>query len=232
LKERKDRRTASIIGALFIIATVTSFISVALLGTALDGSDFLIDISEFENNVIMAAMVELVLAISLVAIGSLIFPILREHDEGLALGYSSIRLIEAVLIIIAAMSLMLMLSIGQDYEAGAMHAADPQSLGAMMLALREWSFLIGTLIFLGLGALILNYLLFRSELVPRWLSVWGLIGGVGVIAYGILGFFGTDTNAMDVTTLLALPIAVQEMAFALWLIVKGFNVRKTGHDSA
>jgi len=222
------RKTATIVGLLFIIATVTSLISVAFLGSALDGTNFLVGITEYENNVISAAMVELILAISLVAIGSLMFPILKKYDEGLALGYSSVRLIEAVLIIIATISLMLMLSIGKDLSAGTMHAADPQSLGALTMDLREWSFLLGTLIFLGIGALILNYVLYRSRLVPRWLSIWGLIGGVGVIVYGILGFFGTDTNAMDATTLLALPIAVQEMAFAVWLIVKGFNTATVG----
>jgi len=62
-----------------------------------------------------------------------------------------------------------------------------------------------------------------SSLVPRWLSVWGLIGGAGVLVYGILGIFGLDTNAADASSLLAAPIAVQEMVFASYLIIKGFR---------
>jgi hypothetical protein len=88
-------------------------------------------------------------------------------------------------------------------------------------------------IFLGLGCLTLNYILYRSRLVPRWLSAWGLIGGVGILIYGTLGLFGTNTSSFDATTLLAAPIAVQEMVFASWLIIKGFDVPSSdrGYES-
>ena len=76
------------------------------------------------------------------------------------------------------------------------------------------------MIFLGLGGLVLNYLLYESRLVPKWLSVWGVIGAFLVMLYGLMSLFGTDPG------ILAAPIAVQEMVFAVWLIVKGFNYEK------
>jgi hypothetical protein len=85
---------------------------------------------------------------------------------------------------------------------------------------------IGTLIFLGLGGLCLNYLLYQSKLVPRWLSGWGLIGAALVLLYGLLSLFGLDPG------FLAAPIAVQEMVFALWLIVKGFTPAAVASESA
>ena len=225
MSKKYYRKTATIVGALFIIATVTAIVSGTLLGTALDDSDYLLKLSENENEVIMAAIFELILAASLIGIGSLMFPILRKHVEGLALGYASIRLVEAIFIIIATICLLSMLSVSQGLVAGTIDAAASQPMNALLMALREWAYLIGTLLFLGMGALTLNYLLYRSELVPRWLSVWGLIGAVGVLMYGLMGLYGADTNLMDATTLMALPLAVQEMVFASWLIIKGFDTK-------
>jgi hypothetical protein len=211
------------VGALFIIATVTAMVSLSLLGSSLDGPDYLLGISGIEDRVTTAVVFEAILAISLIGIGSLMYPILRKHGENLALGYASIRLAEAVFIVIGTISMMLMLSVGQEFSSGGLDLADSESLGVLLMALREWSLLFGTLIFLGLGGLTLNYLLYVSRLVPRWLSVWGLIGAACVLMYGLLGLYGTDTNGISVEMLLALPIAVQEMVFAAWLIVKGFD---------
>ena len=74
------------------------------------------------------------------------------------------------------------------------------------------------MIVFSLTALILNYLLYQSELIPRWLSGWGLIGATLLLAAGLLEIFG-----INLTDFINLPIALQEMVFAIWLIVKGFN---------
>ena len=74
-----------------------------------------------------------------------------------------------------------------------------------------------TTIVFGIGALMFSYLLYASRLVPRWISVWGLVGAVPYTAVGVLGLFGTNPE------ILYIPLAVQEMVLAVWLIAKGFN---------
>jgi hypothetical protein len=91
-------------------------------------------------------------------------------------------------------------------------------------ALFDWSFIIGTMIFLGLGGLVLNFILYQLKLVPRWLSVWGLVGAACVLLYGLISLFDYDP------AILAAPIAVQEMVFAVWLIVKGFDTSAIGSE--
>jgi hypothetical protein len=118
-----------------------------------------------------------------------------------------------------------MLSVSQDEAIGRAAAADVSVLGATLLALHDWSVLIGTLIFAGLGALTLNDVLYRATLVPRWLSVWGIAGAALLVLYGIIGLFGGGIGMEFPLMLLAMPIAVQEMVFAGWLIVKGFDGR-------
>ncbi|MHC1680547.1 MAG: DUF4386 domain-containing protein [Methanomassiliicoccales archaeon] len=217
------RKTAAIVGTLFIIATVTSIVGGFFLGSALEGPDYITELHEVETNVIVAAMFEIILATSLIGIGALMFPILKQHSEGLGMAYAGIRLAEAIFIVVSTISLLGMLTMGQDYALGNLDAISSESIGALLMSIREWSLLFGTFLFLGMGCLTLNYILYRSKLVPRWLSIWGLVGGVGILIYGALGLFGTETSSFDATTLLAAPIAVQEMVFATWLIVKGFN---------
>ena len=91
-----------------------------------------------------------------------------------------------------------------------------QTAGALLLAVKDWASVPENFPY-GLGALILNYLLYQSELVPRWLSVWGLVGGALMLAMGVLRLFGRPVM------LLALPIILNEMVLAVWLIVVGFN---------
>jgi hypothetical protein len=227
MTDRYYRKTAAIVGALFIIATVTSLATAPLLVPALEGPDYILKLPGIENNVVIIAMLETILAISVLGIGALMFPILRRHAEGLGAAYAGIRLVEAIFIVVGTVCLLGMLSMGQDYAAGSLDKAGSQSMGALLMSLREFSILFGTLIFLSLGGLALNYVLYRSWLVPRWLSAWGLVGDVGILIYGAMGLFGTDTSSFDVTTLLALPIAVQEMVFASWLIINGFDKPKT-----
>jgi hypothetical protein len=222
MNEKNFRKTAALVGALFIIATATSIVSMAFLGNALDGNDYLLHMADHKTNVAIAAVFETALAISVLGIGALMLPILRKQVEGLGVAYAGIRAVEAVFIVLAAGSLLIMVAMGQDFASGHLDAAGATTMGALLLSLRDISLLFGTLLFLSFGGLVLNYLLYISRLVPRWLSAWGLIGDVCLLTYGILGVLGSDTGAFNATALLAAPIAVQEMAFALWLILKGF----------
>jgi len=218
------RKIAIIVGVLFITATVTSILSTVFLGSTLAATNYLTSVSANKNQVIIAAIFELIAAGSAFGTAVMLFPILKKHTESLALGYVGLRLIENVFYIVGVLSLLILLTLSQGYVAGAFNASYYQPLGNLLLALRDWSIWMGTLIFFGLGSLTLNYLLYQTKLVPRFLSVWGLIGAALVLLYGLLGLFSLTPNMISsILTILALPIAVQEMVFAAWLIVKGFN---------
>jgi len=216
------RKTAIIVGVLFIIATVMSILSTVPLGSTLTASNYLTSVSANENQVIIAMIFELIAAVSAFGTAVMLFPVLKKTIESLALGYVALRLIENIFYIVGALSLIIILTVGQGYVAGASNASYYQPLGTLLLALHDWSIWMGTLIFFGLGSLTLNYLLYQSKLVPRFLSVWGLIGAALVLLYGLLSLFSL-TPDLSSLAILAVPIAVQEMVFAVWLIVKGFN---------
>jgi hypothetical protein len=212
-----DRSIARVVGVLFILATVFSLASTSVVGPVLGASDYLSSASMGANRIILGVLLLLAAAGAIVLIPAMIFPVLKRINEGMALGYLGLRIIEAVTLVVDAISLLSLVSSGQQYvKAGAATAFSFQVAGALSVAVHTWIFSLNPVVF-GSGALIFYYLLYCSRLVPRWLSAWGLVGALAILAFGLLGMYG------DSLLYLAAPIGVQEMALAVWLIAKGFH---------
>ena len=222
-----NRINARWAGVFYIIATVAPILAyffIRFLEGGVTGEsipDYLVQIAVNERQVIVGMLIELTYALAVVGIISTLFPILKRHNEALALGFFSLRFLEAISMMIHSLSLLSLLTISQEYAAvGFPDAPYFQTAGNIFLAAREWTFLIGSGILWSLSALILNALLYQHQLLPRWISGWGLIGaGLSLAAYS-LQFFN-----IHLPEVVYLPIGVQEMVFAGWLIIKGFNTQ-------
>ena len=223
-----NRKTAIIVGLLFIIATVAYSLGMILLDPILSGSDYLTKASENENQMIIGGLLVLIDAIAVAGIGIMIYPVLKKHHNALALGYVGARIIEGTLFMMNAITILTLLTLSQEsVKAGALDASYHQALGTVLLSAGNWAYLIGLGLVFALSALILNFVLYQSKLIPRWLSGWGLVGAALVFANYLLESFGI--NPVEI---LFYPIAVQEMVFAVWLIVKGFNSPAIASPSA
>lgn len=223
------RKTAVIVGVLFITATVSSIVALSIIPSLAD-PDYLVNFSANENQVITGVLLQVILASAIVGIPVMMFPILKNHNEGLALGYIGFRIIEAILAIGTAINLLSLLTLSREFvTAGAPPASYFQTLGTSLLAEIDWTGFIGIQIFFGASAVMLNYLLYTSKIIPRFISVWGLIGGILLIAGGPLGMFNISP---ETTIFLAAPIAVNEMVLAVWLILKGFKSSAVASESA
>jgi MFS family permease len=219
------RKTATIVGVLFIIATVAPIISGVFLGplsdiSGGDDSDYLTETSENEKQVIIGAIFYIIMAVAVASIAIVIYPILKKHNEALALGYVGARIAEGLLFIVNIIAILTLLTLSQEFvkAGGSPDVSYFQTLGDLLLAAGDWAYMLGFGLAFTISALILNYVLYRSKLVPRWLSVWGFIGAVLIFIYYLLQPF-----SINLVEILFLPIAVQEMVFAVWLIVKGFS---------
>ena len=218
---KSNIKTARIVGALFITAIVVSILGGIVIDAVLASPGYLINASLDKTQVTMGVVLELINAIAVIGIAVLLFPVLRLQDEGLALGYVALRIIEAVITIAAVISPLALIALSQEYDkAGAADASHFQTIGAVFLAVRH--LLVGQMlgIFFCLAALLLFYLLYRSKLVPRFISVWGFIGVALVLAWNLLELFGISISFGMV---LALPMITNEIVLALWLIAKGFD---------
>ena len=217
------RTAARVVGTLFIIATVAFSLAVWLLQPVVGAPDYLTKASFSENRVATAALFELINHIAVVGIAVAIYPVLRRFSERLALGYVAARSIEAVLFAIGTMQLLTLVTVSQEFvAAGSPPTSHFQTLAGMLLAGHDWDDAALAFTAFSLGALILNYVLYRARLVPRWLSVWGLVGAALNLAARMMVIYGLEPSSATQIVLDA-PIAAQEMVFAVWLIVKGFN---------
>ena len=128
-------------------------------------------------------------------------------------------MLEAVLLLAASISALLLLSMSQDHGGDGTRV---QPTSDLVLAARDWTVLIGSMVLLGVGGLILYSLLLRSALVPAWLAAWGLAGAALILVEGVLEMYQLDLPVF-VQAVLTAPIAVNEMVLAVWLIVRGFG---------
>ena len=216
------RKTAIVVGILFIIATVAPLLSGPFINVSAEN---LAGISANSSRVTAGALLELIMALAIAGIAITIYPILRKNNKTLAIGYVGIRIIEGVVfLVVAVIGLLSLISLSEEYvKAGSTVASNFQTVGTLLLSAHDWAYVIGGQVVFSVSALILNYVLFQSRLVPRFISVWGLIGAVLILAGGISGMFDLFAEAAVLETVIFLPIAVQEMVFAVWLIVKGFS---------
>ena len=219
------RKTARIVGALLITATVASILGTfGFLEPNLSSPDYLISVSANETQWIIGVLIDAINSAAVVAIAVMLFPIFKKFNEALALGYVASRIIESVILIVGSISLLSLSTLSQEYiKAGAPDASYFQTLGTLLLAAYELTQLLGATIVFSLTALILNYILYQTKLVPRFISVWGLFGAPLMLAAGVLPMFGLMDPFSTISILLGFPLALNEMVLAVWLIVKGFN---------
>src|SRR5258705_3317668 len=222
-----NRKTAIIVGVLFIIGTVAGALSVLFTAPVLNDPDYLTKLSSNQNQIIVAALLVLMMAFALAMIPVMMFPIFRKYNEVLAVGSIVFRgVLEAVTYIAIVLSWLLLLTLSREYiKAGAPDASTFQTLGVLLLKAADWIAQILALVF-SLGALAIYYLFYQSKLIPRWLSIWGLIGAILYLAVPLLALFGF------VSDILMAPLALQEMVLAVWLIVKGLNSSENTSGSA
>jgi hypothetical protein len=221
-----NRTNAVAAGVLFIVATVADVISrVAFVQPILSAPDYLTKISANESQVLLGALFLFIGAVSAAGIAIALYPVLRKHDEGLALGSVGFRLIEGALYVGIVVCLLLLVTLSQESaNSGAPAASAYEVPGALLMAARDSLGEVAVLAF-GLGALMYYWVLYRSRLIPRWLSAWGLVAITLVMSSGLLVMFRLAEPMSTTQLVLALPIGVQEMVLAIWLIAKGFNPR-------
>jgi hypothetical protein len=219
-----DRKNAAIAGGLFIIGTVSGVISAILTNPVLQAPDYLLRISANENQITIGIILQFIMAISCAGISLALYPILKKFSEGLAIGAVGFRLIENMLQILLGVSMISLLALSQEFiRAGSPTHSYFQGVGEIITAASDWMIDGAGLICFSIGASLYYIIFYQHRLIPRWLSVWGLVG-VGLVIIGsVLVMLHIIPGFGSVQMVLNLPIAPQEMVFAVWLIVKGVN---------
>lgn len=218
-----DRTTARIIGILFIVATAAGVSAGIVQQPALDVADDLAAVNSFEGTIATGVLLELVMAIAVFGIVVALYPVLRRHSERLAFGFAAARTIEIVTYGLSTVAVLTLIPISSAFvESGRPAGSSYEAAAQAMLDAREWSNYTFQIIVFALSAVFLNLALSRYRLVPRWLALWGLLAALPYLCVGVLSLYGLEPFS-TVQILLVAPLALQEMVFALWLIVRGFT---------
>jgi hypothetical protein len=227
-----NRKTARIVGALFLTSNVVFILgAVVFIEPILSAADYLILVSANRTRVVSGVLLELINGVAYLGIGVLMFPILKQRFESMALGYVGFRIIEFVMQTLSDLSPLSLLTLSEEFvRAGAPEASSFQALGTLLLAERSWAFQMVS-ITLGLGALMLYYMLYRSKLIPRFISVWGLVGATTVLTTTMLDIFALNVSP-GIGLVLGLPMLLNELFLGVWLIIRGFNPSAFVSESA
>jgi hypothetical protein len=222
-KMKSGRISGTATGVLYIIGTVAGVLSVVFTGPIGRVPDYFMNLPAGEGRLIMGALCVLIMGLALAMVPVVVFPIARKYNETLALGYVVFRgALETFTYMVTVISWLALLPLGRAVARGdVLDAPRFKALGALILEGDVLSS-VTTIVFI-LGALMFYYVLYQSKLVPRWISGWGILSTLPYLVAGFLVIFGLIGHMSTVDTVLRLPLALQEMVLAIWLIAKGFN---------
>lgn len=216
------RRYAFITGVLFLITFIASIPAAFIFyEPVLKHSGYILG-DGADTRIATGALCELIVVIANIGTATALFPVLRRQNEGLALSYVTARVIESTFIIIGILSLMTLVTLRQEAPNG-----NPDGLrlaGESLVALHDWTFVLGPGFIVGIGnGLILGYLMYRSELVPRRMAVLGLVGGPLIIISGVAVLFGWIEAGGVGQAVATIPEFFWELFLGIYLTARGFR---------
>ena len=215
------RKTALVVGVLFILTFVTSIAAVFAYGPVLTDPLYVVG-GGSNTGVFLGAALELGLIITNIGCAVVLFPLLRRQDEGLALGYVTARLVECGFIAVGLLSLLTVATLQEQTTSA--NAASLVPLGTSLVAMHNWTFLLGPGFADGVGTgLILGWLMYRSGLVGRRMALVGVVGGAMLATSGVAVLLGVIPQGGAVQGIATIPEIIWEAFLGLYLLFRGFR---------
>lgn len=216
------RKSSILIGVLFILATVFGLLTASIYNPILGAPDYLASIGSNQNQITLGIVLYFAMALCCAGIGLALYPVLKKYSEGVAIGTAGFRIMESILQIFGAIFTVFLLELSRQFVmAGSPASSQFQVLGSVFQAGSDWISNSGSVLCWCIGAIMYYALFYQYRLLPRWISLWGLIGIALAIIVATLSLFDAKFASLQFAFA---PIAVQEMVMAVWLIVKGFKL--------
>jgi len=227
------RRIAQTFGVLYLITFATSIPALWLYQPVLDDPAGYIAGAGHDTRILLGAFLELLLIIANIGTAVVVYPLLKRVSEICALGYVTARLVESTFILVGILTMVTVVTLQRNPSAGS--EATLGSIAYALAAMKDWTFLLGPGFVVGVGnGLLLGYLMYRSELVPRRMAMLGLVAGPLIIISGIAVMFGLAQAGGPLQGIATVPEAVWELFLGIYPLVWGFNagawiLRGDGH---
>jgi hypothetical protein len=216
------RKTALIAGLAYIATFVFSIpVKFGFWADVLDKPDFVLGAGS-DGGVPLGALFEVLTALGGVATAVALYALARRHSERVALGFVTTRVLEAAMIFVGVLAILAVYTLRHDV-AGTADAGALVTARHALVAIHDWTFLLGPGVMAGVNALLIGSVMYRSRLLPRWIPTLGLIGAPLLLASCIATLFGAWEQISGPAMVLTLPIAVWEFSFGAYMTVKGFK---------
>src|SRR5436305_8391071 len=214
------RRTAVLVGALFLISTATFIYSNVLMTPILGSHNLLAAVADHAQLMITATLIALIEGTATAGLAVALYPILKRQHPALALGYAGMRIAELAIAVVGfGLGGLLLVTL----SATATNGANSETLGTLLVALRPWTLML-VYLYTAIGGLMLSYMLLRTRLVPRGLSVLGLIGYAALLGASVLDMLGLIDLVAGPGLVWLVPGGLFELLLPIWLFARGFNV--------
>jgi hypothetical protein len=226
------RKIAIAAGVCYLITHVTSVGAQFLYDPILNNASYILG-SGSDTQVLVGVFLEVILALGVIGTAVALYPVVKRQNEGIALGYVGLRTLEAGIIAVGVIPLLAVVTLRQTLAGiASTDSTTLVTIGNALLALHNWTFLIGPGLVCGTNTVLMAYLMYKSCLVPRFIPVLGLVGGPLVFVYNAAKMFGISEQILLWVSIGVVPIFAWELSLAIWLIVKGFNPSATATSSA
>ncbi len=217
------RKTALVAGVLYLITFVASIPALALYAPVLDNSDYILGAGS-DSGVLLGGLLEFITALAGIGTAVALYPVVKRQNRGAALGLVTSRVIEGGIIIVGIVSLLSIVTLRQQVAGAPGSSADSLvTTGNALVAMHDWTFLLGPGLMPGVNALLLGYLLYKSRLVPRAIPLMGLIGAPIFLASGIAVLFGVYSQMSVWSGIATILIFFWELSLGVYLTFKGFK---------
>lgn len=214
-----DQRSARVFGVLFLITFATSIPALLLFQPVLDDPVGYVSSGGSDNRIFFGALLELLLIIANIGTAVVVYPILKRENHILSLAYVTARIMECVFILVGILAVLSIVTLSQENAGG-----DEGAIAYTLAALKDWTFILGPGFVVGWGnGLILGYLMYRSELVPRRLAMFGLVGGPLIVLSGTLVLFGAADQGGTLQGLCTIPEFIWELGLGIYATFWGFR---------
>ena len=214
-------RKAALWAGLFYIATfVFSIPALGLYDGVLHDANFVLG-SGTDNGVLWGGLIEMITALTGIGTAVALFPVLRRYSPSRAVGFVASRTLEAAMIGVGVLAVLAVYTLRND-AAG----ADPATLTTTargLVAVKDWSFLLGPGVMASVNALFLATVMYKSRLVPRWIPTLGLIGSPLLLISSVSTLFGGWDQISTAGLAFGLPIATWEFSLGVYMTIKGFR---------
>ncbi|MBA3330722.1 MAG: DUF4386 domain-containing protein [Actinobacteria bacterium] len=219
------RKTALVTGVLFVITFITAIPAQLFLYEPLLSDPNYIVGAGADTRVSLGALLEVILVVANIGTAVVLYPIVKRQHEGVALGYVTARVLESAVIMVGIFCVLSVMTLRQDFAGAAgADAASLVTVGRSLVAVHDWTFLLGPGFLAGLGnGMLLGYLMYTSGLVPRRMALLGLIGGPLLTAAMVAVLFGVFEAGSAWQAIATIPEFFWELSLGIYLIVKGFK---------